>query len=133
MKSLSLWMLFLSLVSFEFSHAALLGGVGVGNGMVVAGTNIQNGFRSREEATDFLRTLVPMINRGELPKIKEYIAQGNCTAGKAALENADLMNHYSIDKNQVSKTREVVMHLSIELEGCKTPRRIKDELPLYKR
>ena len=53
--------------------------------------------------------------------------------GKASLENADLMNHYSIEKGQVNKKREVVMHLSIKLEGCKTPRRIKDELPIYKK
>ncbi len=109
------------------SSAALLGGVGVGNGHVVAGINIKEGINSKEQAVALLKKLALEINSGNSTRVNEYIKQGDCQKEYSVFNDAEFFDFYPIEKESVKRNSEVAMHLRIFLKNCKKVSKIKDD------
>lgn len=116
---------FLSLLSLKALGA--LGGVGVGNSHVIAGLNIDQGIKTKEEAVAYLKKLALEINSGKDERVNNYIAQGGCEKSYSVFNDAEFFDFYPIEQGSVKRNSEVAMHLRIFLKNCKKVSKIKDD------
>ncbi|MFT6070522.1 MAG: hypothetical protein ACJAT2_003204 [Bacteriovoracaceae bacterium] len=103
------------------------GGVGVGNSHVVAGLNINQGIKTKEQAVELLKKLAAEINSGNSSRVNEYISQGGCEKEYSVFNDAEFFDFYPIEKDSVKRTSQVAMHLRIFLKNCKKVSSIKDD------
>ncbi|MBK25500.1 MAG: hypothetical protein CME70_16005 [Halobacteriovorax sp.] len=111
------------------SAYAALGGVGVGNSLTVAGLNIANGFKTKEEAIAHLKKLATEINQGKSSVVNRYIAEGNCKKSYSSFSGADFYDLYPIEKDSVKRTLQLAVHVKVHLKDCKKISKIKDDQP----
>lgn len=110
-------------------QSATLGGVGVGNGMVVAGLNIRNNFADRVQAEDRLRQMAIEINSGKNKTVASFIKQGNCDPTFAQMDEAKLTKYFPVKEDSLKKKKEIVIHTKVFLKNCKKYKAIKDHKP----
>ncbi len=125
MKKKLLCLCTLSLLSLD-SFAAR-GGVGVGNGHVIAGININQGIKTKEQAVELLKKLAAEINAGNSSRVNSFIREGGCEKEYSVFNDAEFFDFYPIEKDSVKRTGQVAMHLRVFLKNCKKLSKIKDD------
>lgn len=126
MKRLSLLLILL------ISHSAycgedqiILGGVDVGNGMVVnSGFELGLEFTSEEELVKYFNDQSISIRMAEHKSVKSLIRLGKCQPGKVKLQNLHWNNYYPTIKEKLLKKRYKGV-VNIGLYKCKRPEIVK--------
>lgn len=116
-----------SLVNANASN--LLGGVDVGSGTkpFIVGINTPH-FSDEEQIKSHVQKLLPQIKAGSLPKIKQYIEQGNCSEHKVVFKGVEAIRVYDFDSRSAKFGKKETGHLAISLFNCKSPKMIKADV-----
>lgn len=125
-----LLILVLSFSAFGQEDQIVFGGVDVGNGYVVnSGFELGVEFTSEQELVDYFNDLSPSIKSAQFSKVKDLIRLGNCTPGKAKLQNLHWNNYYPATKEKLLKKRYKGV-VNVGLYKCKRPEivQVRDKL-----
>ena len=125
-------MKFFCLLIYLFSFSAytqedqiVLGGVDVGNGMVVnSGFELGLEFTSENELVAYFNDLSRGIRSGENKKVKSLIRLGQCSSGKVKLKNLHWNNYFPAIEGKILQKRYKGV-VNIGLYKCKRPEIIK--------